>query len=146
MIKVLEHLEGYVSEYLNLYKTFLALIKCEARLAGQSIYPLILTICMLFVILVSVWFSTMILSGYYLFIVLGSFALSCSLILAVNVILLLILMKYLSVNLINMSFVNTREFFSNKEPKKDELTEENENRDNDDSKAIKDSSTSITNT
>ncbi|WP_133141078.1 hypothetical protein [Legionella quateirensis] len=141
----MEHLEGYISEYLNLYKTFLALLKCEARLAGQSIYPLVLTICMIFVILLSVWFSTMILSGYYLFRVLGSFALTCSLILVVNVIILFVLMKYLSIHLKNMSFVNTREFFSNKEPNTHELTEENETRDNANNKSIKKSPTSITN-
>lgn len=137
MIKVLEHLEGYISEYINLGKTFLSLVQYEARLAGQSIFPLVLNICMLFVILLSVWLSTLILSGYYLYRLLESLPLSCTVLLIVNAMFLAVLMRYLSINLKNMSFVNTREFLADKEPKKHELTETNEIRDNVDNKEIK---------
>lgn len=146
MMNVLEHLEGYISEHLKIGKTILSLMKLEAKLAGLSIVPLILNICMLLVIFISFWFSGMVLLGYYMMVSLGSFALAISLILVVNFILFLLLIKYLSFNLKNMSFANTREFFSKKEQKGNELTKKNEPRDNVDNEPIKKSTASIKNT
>lgn len=146
MIKLLEHLDGYVSEQLKIGKTVFSLIKFEAKLAGQSIYPLVLNICLLIIIVLSVWFSTLVLAGYFFMLLLGSFALSCSLILATNIIILLLLMKYLNTTLKNMSFLNTREFFSKNEKKKYELKKRNEIKDTADNGTIKKSTASITNT
>lgn len=145
MIKILEHLEGYISEHVHMAKTLLSLIKCEAKLAGQSIVPLVLTSCVLMVILGTVWLSAMILAGYYLLVLSGSFAVACSIILALNVLILLILIKYLSYTVKNMSFVNTREFFSQNERNDHELTKKDESRDTVDNRAIKKTTTSITN-
>lgn len=146
MIKVLEHLEGYISGHLKIAKTVLSLIKCETKLAGQSIFPLLLNTCMILVVLMSVWSLIMILAGYYLIVLLGNFALSCSFILASNILIVFILMKYLNYNLKNMSFVNTRAFFSKKEHDDYEPTEENESRDKIVDRATKKSTTPITNT
>lgn len=146
MIKMLEHLEGCISEHFKIGKKLLTLIKLEAKLARLSIFPLVLNICMLMVILMSVWFSGMVLLGYYIAVSLGSFALAMSLILAINFILFLLLIKYLSFNLKNMSFINTREFFSTKEQKGNELTKKDDPRDIVDNKPIKKSTASIKNT
>ncbi|CAM2916679.1 hypothetical protein [Legionella worsleiensis] len=144
MITWLHHLEGYLTEYFSLGKTFLKLIRYETRLAGQSIIPLVLTLCMFFVILITTWFTMAVLFGCGVYALSGSFAVSCSAVLVLNLLILFILMQYLTFNLKNMSFINTREFLSNAELNKHELTEPDEKRDSVDNKTIKNSSTPIT--
>ena len=127
MMNILDHLEGYFSQNLKIAKTFITLVKFEIRLAGLSIYPLVLNICMLFVILLSAWISMVVLIGYYLVSLMG-FVGAISSIVLMNLFLLFILLRYLSFNLRNMSFENTRNFLSKKECEH-ELTKATETRD-----------------
>lgn len=114
-MRVLEEIEGLVSSKLKLIKTIVSLIKLESRLAGLSIYPLILNICMLFVILITVWLSSMCLMGYLILLVSDNPLLPVFFVLLLNLMILLGLLKYLSFNLKSMSFERTRAYFSEKE-------------------------------
>lgn len=107
---VIEEIESLVSSKIGAIKTMIDIVKLETRLAGLSIYPLILNVCMLFVVLITVWLSLM---GTTFFI-LDSFVhnpiISILGVLGLNVLLLLGLLKYLSFNLRKMGFEKTREY------------------------------------
>lgn len=121
-MNVLEHIEGLVSTKLQVFKTVISLIKLEARLAGLSIAPLILNICMLFVVFITVWLSTMFLVGYLTLIACNNLIISTLIVLFLNLGLLLGLYKYLGFNLKSMSFEKTRAYFSeNESPHHDKL-------------------------
>lgn len=114
-MKVLEEIEGLVSSKLNVIKSTFAMFKLEAKLAGLSVFPLILNICILFVVLLTLWLSVMISAGYLVLLLCNNFLLSISAVLLLNIGLLVGTLKYLSFNLKNMSFVKTREYFSKPE-------------------------------
>ncbi|MDI1352881.1 MAG: hypothetical protein PSV35_08995 [bacterium] len=114
-MKLLEHLEGFISGKFHVAKTLLSLIKLEARLAGLSVFPLLLNLCLLFIVLMSVWFTTMLMLGYCFMLWIESPLAALFMVLALNLILLLMLIKYLTFNLKNMSFEKTRGYFSKKE-------------------------------
>ena len=122
MIKFFEHLEGLISGNVTLVKTYLSLIRLETRLAGLSVFPLILTVCMLMVLLTAVWLSSMALLTYSCAILLDSLLMAFFLVLFLNLVLLLIVTKYLMFTLRNMSFEKTRAFlFQKKRSEHDEL-------------------------
>ena len=111
-MNILESLEGLFSSKLNLAKTLISLVKLEARLAGLSVFPLLLTICFLFVLLMTVWLSAMILLMYLISLTLKPPVLAVVLVLLLNIGLLIIAIKYLIFNVRKMSFEKTREYFS----------------------------------
>lgn len=111
-MKILDHIEGLASSYMGVTKTVLSIIKLETRLAGLTIYPLILNICMLLIVLMTVWVSIMALIGYFMALAFGSTLIAISSILSINIVLLVILLFYLKYNLKNMSFEKTRAYFS----------------------------------
>lgn len=114
MIKLFEHLEGLVSSKLSILKMGLEIIKLETRLAGLSIFPLLINLILLLIVLMASWSVGMVLMGYGLFLVLESFAFATCLVFLLNIVLLAILLSYLSFNLKKMSFEKTREYFSKK--------------------------------
>lgn len=121
-MEAFKQLEALVSAKIAVIKTACSLIGLEARLAGLSFFPLILNICMLLVVLITVWLSTMFLLGYFVLLVSHHFLLSIFLTLLLNIGLLLGLLKYLSFNIRNMSFQKTREYFSqNKDTEHEKL-------------------------
>ena len=87
----------------------------ESKLAGLSVYPLLVNVCMLFVALTSLWCSLMVLIAYLMVLLLDSYLITLIAIVLLNTIILLSLLKYLSYNLKNMSFEKTRSFFANHE-------------------------------
>lgn len=111
-MKLFEHIEGLASGYVGITKTVLSIIKLETRLAGLTVYPLILNICMLLIVLMTVWISVMGLIGYFVALAFGNALIVISSILAINIVLLIILLFYLKYNLKNMSFEKTRAYFS----------------------------------
>jgi hypothetical protein len=125
----LDHLEGFITGNLKVIKTFLSLIKLEARLAGLSIFPLLLNLCMLLIIFMSVWIAAMVLLGYCIFIWGESPLGAMASVLGINIALLLSLMKYLSFNLRKMSFEKTRQCFSQNKRINYELTKTTNERD-----------------
>lgn len=108
-MKVLSHLEGFISENIKVAKTFISLVKLEARLAGLSIFPLLLNLCMLIVITFGVWLSAMLLLQYFLQLWLGNYITSISLVFLFNLIIFFTLIKNVSLYLKRMSFAKTRE-------------------------------------
>lgn len=120
MIKIIEQIEGLVSSKIATIKTIYSIFKLEAKLAGLSVYPLLLNLCMLFVVLITVWLSIMLLVGYYTILFFGTFILSVVFVLLLNLVLLIGLLKYLSFNLNKMSFEKTRAYFSSNESNKDD--------------------------
>jgi hypothetical protein len=113
-MKIFEQIEGFVSSKLYIIKMGFELVKLEARLAGLSVYPLLLNICMLLIVLMATWFVTMLLFGYGILFKFQSIVLAIGSVLLLNIMLLGFLLKYLSFNLRKMSFEKTREYFSNK--------------------------------
>lgn len=119
-MNLFEQIEGLVSNKLATMKTILSIFKLEARLAGLSIFPLILNVCLLFIIIITLWLSTMVIIGYVALLFLGTFLPSIFLILILNLVLFIALLRYLSFNLKSMSFEKTRAFLSPAEDSQDD--------------------------
>ena len=129
-MKFFEQIEGLVSNKLATLKTMHSIFKLEARLAGLSVYPLLLNLCMLFVVLITLWLSVMLLIGYFILLCFGSLLLAFIFISVLNLGLLFGLLKYLSFNLRNMSFEKTRTYLSSKESSEDDKLKKTINRKN----------------
>ncbi len=114
-MKIIEEIEGFFSEKVSAFKTLTSMMKMEAKLAGLSVFPLLINLCALFIILITVWFSLMALSGYLILPFVGTPVLAVLSIFILNMILFFGLLKYLTYNLRNMSFEKTREYFSRTE-------------------------------
>jgi hypothetical protein len=114
-MKFFEELESYFSGQFNSLKMLFTLIKLEAKLAGLSVAPLIITLCMLFVILITFWASLMVLVGYFIFTQFNSFWLAICSTLLLNLLVLCFLLKYFIYNLKAMSFEKTRRYLNTQE-------------------------------
>lgn len=114
-MKLIEDLEGFISSQFNSMKALGALIKLEAKLAGLTVFPLLLNLCMLFVILITTWLSLMVLLGFFLYITLHSSWISLLSVTLLNLVFFIGLLKYLSFNLKAMSFERTRRYFNSSE-------------------------------
>ena len=111
-MRFIDEMEGLVSSQLDVIKTSLSMTRLEAKLAMLTIYPLIINICMLFVILISTWLTLMGMMCYGLLQIVDNLILAMSSVLIVNVLMLGLLLKYLLFNLKNMSFQKTRAYLS----------------------------------
>ena len=114
-MNILEEINGLVSNKIGVIKSVISIIKLETRLAGLSIYPLLLNVCMLIIVLIAIWFSCMLLLGYFTLSLFDNMITAISSILFLNVVLFVGLLKYLMFNLQKMSFEKTREFISRRE-------------------------------
>lgn len=114
-MKIIEELEGFVSNKIGIVSTLMSLFKLEARLAGLSVYPLLINLCMLLITLLTAWISAMLLIGYLFYLYLGTLLFSVIFVFLVNFILIACLLKYLTYNLKSMSFMKTRKYFSQSE-------------------------------
>lgn len=123
MIKFIEELEGLISNKIAMLVSIYSLIKLEATLAGMSIIPLILNLFFIVIILITIWFSSMLFLGYYLFLSFSSISLAASSIIILNLIVLFIFYRMLMYNLNNMSFPKTRAYFSKKQDYENEQLE-----------------------
>lgn len=115
MMKFFEELENYFSGQFYSLKMLLSLIRLEAKLAGLTVVPLIINLCMLFVILITFWASLMVLLGYAVFTQFNSYWLAISSTLFFNVLMLAVLLKYFAHNLKAMSFEKTRRYLNSQE-------------------------------
>lgn len=113
-MNIFEHIDGLVSGKLAILRMVLDIVKLETRLAGLSVYPLLLNLSMLLIVLMTTWLVSMVLMGYGLLLAFESFVVAILSVLVLNVVLLGILLNYLSFNLKKMSFEKTREYFSEK--------------------------------
>jgi membrane protein implicated in regulation of membrane protease activity len=111
-MNLFSHVEGYASNSIGAVKTIFSIMKLEAKLASLSVLPLLLNLCTLFVVLITVWFSAMVFLSYGIFLASGYVWVALSAILLLNLILCVLLFRYLKYNLKSMSFEKTREYFS----------------------------------
>ena len=79
-MKLLKELDSYISSQFSSIKALLSLFKLEAKLAGLTVFPLLINLCMLFVILISFWLSIMAFFIYFIFIQLHDFLIAFSII------------------------------------------------------------------
>jgi hypothetical protein len=108
-MELFQHIEGFIDSKIKVAKTFLLLIKLEAKLAGLSIFPLLLNLCMVFIILLTLWLTVMALLGMTILVFIGNSFVALFLVLVVNFVLLFFLNHYIKENLRRMSFEKTRE-------------------------------------
>lgn len=64
-MEVFKQLEALIAAKISVIRTALCIFRLEARLAGLSVFPLLLNICMLLVIFITVWLTAMFLLGYF---------------------------------------------------------------------------------
>jgi len=114
-MKLLNEIEGLVSSQINVIKAILSIMRLEARLASLSIIPVLVSILMILIVVVTTWESAMVLFGYLIFLALNSPVLAILLTLLFNVACLVGLGVYLLANLKHMSFEKTRKYLSLKE-------------------------------
>jgi len=112
IMRFIDELEGLVSSQLNVIKACLTMTKLEARLAGLSIYPLLINLCLLLACLTCVWLTAMGMLGCALMLWFDSALIAISCIFLFNTLLLGMLFGYLLSNLKNMSFAKTRAYLS----------------------------------
>lgn len=122
-MEALKQVEHLVSTRIALVKTLLTMMRLEARLAGLSVFPLVLNICLLLVVFMACWLLFSLLMGYGILFVSNSFPLSLCFVFLFNLCALLGLAKYLTFNLKNMSFEKTRAYFSQNKSIEDEQFE-----------------------
>lgn len=114
-MKIFDELTGLVSSALGELKTAYTIMKLESRLAAQSIFPLMLGVCLALFLLFSLWVSTLILIGYGIFLLLNHIFYSLSIVFIMNLVFLLVAVKIIQFNLRCMSFEKTRHYLSNKQ-------------------------------
>lgn len=114
-MKLLEEIDGLVSSKIEVIKTLISIIKLETRLAGLSVYPLLLNVCLLMIVSMTLWFSCMLLLGYVALFILNNIIIAISSILFLNALLFVGLLHYMKFNLQKMSFEKTREHISTRE-------------------------------
>ncbi|WP_454780720.1 hypothetical protein [Legionella sp. WA2022007384] len=129
-MEFLQQLKKLILAKISVYKTAYSLVCLEAQLAKLSIVPLLLTIFMLFIVLMTVWLSITTLIGYSLFLISNRPVLALLLIIFLNIGLLLVLIRYLSFNLKNMSFEKTRTYFFQNKSILNKIGKTNENLEN----------------
>jgi predicted membrane protein len=105
-------LEGFVTGKLSVIKTMLSIVKLETKLAGLSIFPLIVNICMLLIGISSTWTLFMVLFCYGILYLFNSMLIALTTTLILNMAIIFGLIKYLMFNLKSMSFEKTRAFIS----------------------------------
>lgn len=114
-MSLFEEIEGLVSAQLDVVKTAVSILKLETRLAGLSVYPLLLNLCLLLIGLMSAWTTSMVALGYILTMMIPNILICILLVLLLHVGIVFGLIRYLSFNLKNMSFEKTRQFIASKE-------------------------------
>ena len=126
-MKIVEEVAGLVFDQVMIFKTVVSIIKLETRLAMLSLYPLLLTGCLLFIVSITLWLSTMSLLGYCALLALEQPLFAILSVVLLNVCIFLGLLKYLHCHLKNMSFEKTREYLLPKESHHDEDQREKTN-------------------
>jgi hypothetical protein len=111
----LHEIESLVSAQYHVVKTAISLLKLETRLAGLSIFPLLLNLCLLLIGIMGTWTSAMLAVGYILYGFIPNLLFCILSVLFLNLGIVLGLLRYLSFNLNNMSFEKTRQFLTQTE-------------------------------
>lgn len=123
-MKLFDEIEGLVSSQMMVIKNMFSIVTLEAKLAGLSVFPFLVNVCMLLIVLMTTWFFTMTIVGYFAYLAFDNLLYTLFFILFLNAIVFIGLLKYLLFNLRNMSFEKTRAFLAKKE---NEHEQENQN-------------------
>jgi len=118
-MKTVKQLEGYIVGELATLKLIMSIMKLEARLAGLSIVPLLLNLCLLFIVLITLWLLGMVVLVYFLSLFFQSALPAIFLVLLLNGLFFIVLIAYLLFNVRKMSFEKTRKCISNLRTKDD---------------------------
>ncbi|WP_058388934.1 hypothetical protein [Legionella oakridgensis] len=130
-MRIVDELLGLVSSKLEMIKTIIAIMKLETRLARLSVFPLLLNLCMLFVVLITLWWTAMCMLGYSVHLLYNNTIIAISSVLFLNLIVFILLLKYLQFNVKNMGFTKTREIlFQHKDGHHHERPQTNHSDDN----------------
>ena len=111
-MKILDELIGLVSSRLHVFKTLLTMVKLEARLAGLSIFPVLLNMCLIFIILSTAWLAGMALAGFGVYQFYQNALIAILFVFVLNLAILALLFKYLQFNIRKMTFEKTRQFLT----------------------------------
>ncbi len=114
-MKIIAELEALVSSKFKEYRALGTIMHLESKLAVQSVSPLLLSVCVVFFVLISIWFTTMAIIAYGAYLVFDNLFFTLLFILILNACFLYGLVKFIQYNLNNMSFEKTRNYFSMKE-------------------------------
>jgi len=119
-MQFIDELEGLVSSRLTVLKIFLSMTRLEAKLAGLSIFPLLINLCLLLTCILCAWLTAMSMLGYALMLVLDNAIIAMACVFLCHALLLGVLLIYLRFNLKKMSFEKTRAYLSRKDPESNE--------------------------
>ena len=111
-MRFIEEIEGLVSSKFAEIKAFISMAKLEAVLAALSVFPLLISLCLILVVLMTTWLSAMLLIGGLIIWLNGNVLFALAFIIFSNIIILGVLFRYLWFNLKNMSFEATRHYLN----------------------------------
>lgn len=111
-MSIIEDVEGLVSHKLAALAALWALMKKEAQLAGLSLAPLMLSLFGLVLMIMTGWSLTLVLIGYCIALVAKSAFIAILLVFVLNLGMFFVFMKYLILNIRNITFEKTRAYFS----------------------------------
>ena len=121
-MSMFSEIESFFTSKCKEVKLFLSLLKLEAKLAGLSVFPLLLNLSLLFVVLITVWITAMLLIGYAVVSLYHNMWWAISSVLGLDLILCAVLIKCVLFHLKNLSFVNTRQYLNDSESDENEQT------------------------
>ena len=109
-MSILDELVGLISSKLKIVHALFCIAKLETNLMKLSIYPLIVSFIQLFIVLITVWITTMGLVFYGIYFIDHHMLISLGAVLLLNVILCVYLLASVKGNLKLMSFEKTRHY------------------------------------
>jgi|GEM_PF-2280044 len=107
-MKFIEHLDGLISSKINSVKGLWTLFKLEAKLAGLTVLPVLISVALLSALAITMWLTTMVFLGCLLHIYGTSLLASIGFVLVLNCCLLLLVGNFLKRGINKMSFSKTR--------------------------------------
>lgn len=107
-MEFLRHLESLLSNKLGIAKDLFKLFKLEARLAGMSVFPLLLSLSLVIAFVLTLWLTFMLLIGDLILILTQKPLLAIASLLVMNLILTLFFVRILKQRLEQISFARTR--------------------------------------
>lgn len=114
-MKLIDHLEGFISTRINIAKELFTLIRLEAKLAGLNVVPLLVNIGILFIIGLTLWPILMVLVAYLIYLLSENVLIAILGILALNLMIVWYLVRDSKIRAEQMSFAKTRKCFMSQE-------------------------------
>ena len=111
-MSVFKEIEGLIANQVLVIKACLSTTKLEAKLAGLSVFPLLVNVCLLLVGVMSTWLTAQAFIGYTLMQTFDSITVAFVGTFALNLLAVVLLLFYLRFNLKKMSFEKTRAYLA----------------------------------